>query len=209
MDIWSFGVCCYEIISFKLPYSNPVDVCDVNKNFKPLDSQTSALEIKLVDIMLDRHFWNRPTADEISQMISEEMRLNAPLPFSNELQGNFESMSISGANSEDHNTSSSNRSRVTSSLASRRSNVSSTSSPAASIQFAPGHTLIINRTSQGNKWASQCLGEYRYDPATGLFKQWSSLQHDKVEPRYIYHWNKKEWFVIMILQVKLKVGYAT
>ena len=53
--------------------------------------------------------------------------------------------------------------------------------------------VILDHPS--NEWGSECFGEYQFDSSTGCFKQVSSLQHDQVVPRYIYHWNKQLWFV--------------
>ena len=73
VDIWSFGICCYEIISFERPFSTPADVLDFHFKYKPLDENTPVLETDLVDMMLQRNPSDRPKAGEISAKLSHKI----------------------------------------------------------------------------------------------------------------------------------------
>ena len=69
VDVWSLGVCGYQLISFELPFSDELDVRDVNVNYKNLPTDNHPKLVPLVQKMLTRDVASRPSATEMFETI--------------------------------------------------------------------------------------------------------------------------------------------
>ena len=65
MDVWSLGVCGYEMISFKMPFSNESDICNKKIHYKKLPIDNHPNLVPLVHQMLIRDVSSRPSASEM------------------------------------------------------------------------------------------------------------------------------------------------
>ena len=63
-DVWSLGVCGYEMISFELPFNNEADIIDAKIKYKNLPKDNHPNLVPLVHQMLNRDVATRPTADQ-------------------------------------------------------------------------------------------------------------------------------------------------
>ena len=72
-DVWSVGVCVYEMISFDKPFSIPGQIMKytMNKfNYKPLPTNDHPNLVPLVNQMLNKDPENRPSSAELLEKIS-------------------------------------------------------------------------------------------------------------------------------------------
>ena len=76
VDIWSLGVCGYEMISFGLPFANEADICNVKIPYKKLPSDNHPTLVPLVHQMLNRDVRDRPSATKILETISHQKNPN-------------------------------------------------------------------------------------------------------------------------------------
>ena len=72
VDVWSLGVCGYEMISFDLPFTDELDVRDVNVSYKHLPINNHPSLVPLVHQMLIRDVASRPNVSQM-QNLSIEM----------------------------------------------------------------------------------------------------------------------------------------
>ena len=70
VDVWSLGVCGYEMISFDLPFTDELDVRDVNVSYKHLPINNHPSLVPLVHQMLIRDVASRPNASQMLEKIN-------------------------------------------------------------------------------------------------------------------------------------------
>ena len=75
-DIWSLGVCGYEMISFELPFTNEADITDGSFSYKNLAGDNHPL-VPLVHEMLTRDVTSRPTATQMLENVTQELQEQA------------------------------------------------------------------------------------------------------------------------------------
>ena len=81
VDVWSLGVCGYQLISFELPFNNEVDVCDVNINFKNLPDDHHPSLVPLVHQMLTRDVASRPSAFQMLEKMQQQQQAAGEIIF--------------------------------------------------------------------------------------------------------------------------------
>ena len=69
MDVWSLGVCGYEMISFKMPFSNESDICNKKIYYEKLPIDNHSNLVPLVYQMLTRDDTSRPSASEMLEKL--------------------------------------------------------------------------------------------------------------------------------------------
>ena len=67
VDVWSLGVCGYQMISFQLPFNDEFDVLDVNINYTNLSGDNPL--VPLVQQMLNKDVASRPSGIEMFESI--------------------------------------------------------------------------------------------------------------------------------------------
>ena len=72
VDVWSLGVCGYQLISFELPFNNEIDVCDANIKYKNLSTENHPSLVPLVHQMLTRDIASRPSAVQMLENLQQQ-----------------------------------------------------------------------------------------------------------------------------------------
>ena len=74
VDVWSLGVCGYQMISFELPFKAEFDVCDVNIDCKNLPDDNHPSLVPLVHEMLTRDVASRPSAVQMLEKVQQQQQ---------------------------------------------------------------------------------------------------------------------------------------